>query len=467
MRRALTGLLAVSGAVLLALFISQYSGNHLDRYQQHLEAPGPPAQAAEEVGFSTHLPIVSLDTGDQPIPGENRDGSTILASLTVVDGGEGENCLTDAPALRTGVLLRYRGNSSLHFDKKPFRLKLVDGEGESVSCEMLGMPKEDEWILNGPFLDKSLLRNYMLMNLCGQVMENTPQVRYCELFVDGEYRGVYLMMQSVSRSQAGVTKSPEGRPETSYVVRLDRGGGVELDNFSRYAMRTGSVFNVVYPSGKSCTPEQADFIQRDISRFEKALYSLDYDDPHLGYRAYIDVDSFVDYMVLNEFFQNYDAARYSTYLSKNLGEKLSIGPVWDFNNALDNYIETAYDGTGFVMPEDVWYVMLCRDERFVEQVIQRYRQLRRTVLSEEYLLNYVDEVAAYLGPAAERNFEVWGYTFQPEYGLLLPKERNLGSYEEALEQVRDFLRRRGAWLDENIELLYQYCHPSATKMYQH
>ena len=95
----------------------------------------------------------------------------------------------------------------------------------------------------------------------------------------------------------------------------------------------------VYPSSKSCTPEQAEYIQRDLSRFEKALYSLDYDDPKLGYRAYIDVDSFVDYMVFNEFFQNYDDTRYSTYLSREVGGKLSIGPVWDFNNALDNYME--------------------------------------------------------------------------------------------------------------------------------
>ena len=467
MRRALCGLLAAAGAVVLALAVSGYSRSHLERYQQHLQAPGPSADMPKITEFHTHLPIVTLDAGGQEIPGEKRDGSTILGTLRVVDGGAGDNRPGDPPALESGVLLRYRGNSSLHFDKKSFRLKLVDGAGERDSHEMLGMPKEDEWILNGPFLDKTLMRNYMLMNICGQVLENTPQVRFCELFVDGEYRGVYVMMQSVSRAQAGLAKSPKNRPDTSYIVRLDRGGSVELDNFSLYTLRTQSKLNVVYPSGKTCTPEQAKYIERDVSQFEKALYSLDYDDPVLGYGGYIDVDSFVDYMVLNEFFQNYDAARYSTYLCKPLGGKLSIGPVWDFNNALYNYIETAYDATGFAFPDDLWYFMLLKDERFTQRVIDRYRQLRRTVLSEEYLLSYVDDVAAYLGPAIERNFAVWGYTFRPEYGLLEPAQRNLDSYGAALAQMKDFLRRRGDWLDQNIELLRQYSHPSAVKKFQH
>ena len=111
--------------------------------------------------------------------------------------------------------------------------------------------------------------------------------------------------------------------------------------------------------------------------------------------------------------------------------------------------------------------MLLKDERFTQRVIDRYRQLRRTVLSEEYLLSYVDDVAAYLGPAIERNFAVWGYTFRPEYGLLEPAQRNLDSYGAALAQMKDFLRRRGDWLDQNIELLRQYSHPSAVKKFQH
>lgn len=468
MNKKVIGLLAVAGALALSLVAARFDRSNTDRYHQHMEEPAfTPASEEAAAEFSTHLPIVSLKTGGQKIPGEVKDGTTISARLEVRDGGQGCNSLRDEPGLVSDIQLRYRGNSSLWFDKKPYRIKLLEADGESNAQEMLGMPKEDEWILNGPFLDKSLLRSYMLMNISGEVMSTAPEVRYCELFLDGTYQGVYVMMESVSRSQASLGKSVDGRAETSYLVRLDRGGDVNLNTLGMYGMLMDSVVNVVYPTQYNCTPEQMEYITRDISQFEKALYSFDYDDSKEGYRNYINVDSFVDYMVLNEFFQNYDAMSYSTYFYRPVGGKISMGPVWDFNNALDNYIESSFDATGFVFPEDAWYTMLCKDERFVQQVIDRYRQLRRTVLSEEYLQSYVDDTVAWLGTAVDRNFEVWGYTFQPEFGLLEPMERNIGSYEEAVSQVKDFLTRRGAWLDENIELLYQYCHPSATKKYQH
>lgn len=467
MGKKIAGLAAVFLAVLLAAVATTYNYNHLERTQQHLQSPGPSFQAEADGEFRTHLPIVSIETGGQEIPGLNRDGATISADLEVRDGGTGNNALADEPTLTSTALVRYRGNTSLHFDKKSYRLKLVQEDGAANPRAMLGMPKEDEWILNGPFLDKSLLRNYMMMNLSGQVMENAPEVRFCELFVDGAYQGLYVMMESVSRSQAGIAKSVEGRAETSYVVRMDRGGHVNLNNFTTYARILPYKINVVYPTAANLTPEQLDYIQKDLSRFEKALYSLDYDHPKLGYRAYIDVGSFVDYMVLNEFFQNTDAGIFSTYLNKPVGGKLSMGPVWDFNNALDNYMDATRDGTGFTFPNRVWYHMLLKDPWFTKQVIQRYRQLRGTVLSEEYLMSYVDDTVAYLGDAVERNFSVWGYTFQPEYGMLNPAQRNSGSHEQAVAQVKDFLHRRGAWMDQNIELLYQYCHPSANKQYQH
>ena len=63
------------------------------------------------------------------------------------------------------------------------------------------MAADEEWVLNGPFLDKTLMRNYIAMNVAGQIMDYAPNVRYCELFVDDQYRGVYLLMEQISRSE--------------------------------------------------------------------------------------------------------------------------------------------------------------------------------------------------------------------------------------------------------------------------
>ena len=115
--------------------------------------------------------------------------------------------------------------------------------------------------------------------------------------------------------------------------------------------------------------------------------------------------------------------------------------------------------------------MLIKDEDFINQVIYRYRQLRAGILSDERVSAYIQEVVDYLGPAVDRNFAVWGYSFDPgnldKRNKLSPEEKNPRSYEAAVKQFHDAYLERLAWLDENIEVLKQYCHESAVKKYNH
>ena len=106
----------------------------------------------EDGVFHTHLPIVLIDTNGQSIPGEARDGTSASASLTVIDSESGDNTLSSFPQVECSAQVRYRGNSSMAFEKKSLRLKLTDENGASLSHEIMGMAAEDEWILNGPYL---------------------------------------------------------------------------------------------------------------------------------------------------------------------------------------------------------------------------------------------------------------------------------------------------------------------------
>ena len=179
----------------------------------------------------------------------------------------------------------------------------------------------------------------------------------------------------------------------------------------------------------------------------------------------------MDYYILQEFLANNDAFYRSTYFYKDVRGKLVAGPVWDYNNILDNFFRT-FDSEGFMLSNRSWYGRFMADESFVQRVIKRYRYLRETYLSEEYLLSYIDEVLEYLGPAIERNDEVWGYSYDPnalEFGQYRHEDEthtleevNDSSHEEAVERMKQFLMDRGAWLDTHIEDLKQYCHPSKT-----
>lgn len=485
MAKANAKMLALLAAACAVVAVAAAAQEHLEqkneRYQQHLEAARPTGQAAAPWDgtvptpetLHTHLPIITLDTHGQAIPGMEGKETMAPAVLEAFDENTGDNTVSGTPTLDTEIRIRYRGNSSLFFDKHQYLIDCVREDGTNRDVAMLGMEKHHKWVLNGPFLDKTLLRNYMWMNLSGEVMGDAPDVRFCEVFLNGEYQGVYVMMEKVTEGGGRVALTdtrdrPDG--QTSYLLRLDRGddeSDVLLDDLLSLTHRMAGRYNVVYPTQSKLTPAQQDYLTRDLLTLEKALYSLDYDDPLYGADKYLDLQSFADYMVINELARNMDAGRYSTYCYRDVRGKLRMGPVWDFNNALDNYVSDPVDETDFSTLDKPLYDMLLRDERFTGRVIRRYRQLRQGVLSEEALLQYIDGVVEYLGPAVDRNFSVWGNTFGPEGDMLEPASRNLHSYEAAVEQVKSFLVRRGRWLDEHIESLWEFSHESKVKKYQH
>ena len=444
-----------------------------DRYHQHLEAEEKTACRHEGDVFCTHLPVIVIDTGGVEIPGkayldENGDShytttpegeEEITATVSILDGEECHNHLSDQAAVSTLARVRVRGNSSRHFIKLGYSLNFVDETDANVSHSVMGMDPHHEWVLHGPILDKTLIRNYVWYNVAGEVMDYAPNERFCDAFINGEYMGLYLMVESVtagdndSRLQLSINR--KNNTFTGYCLRVDDGSNEikDLNTFSMYTYQTEGVVDSVYPGTSNLTPEMKARIQKDFSAFERILYSGDYNDPRYGYEAYIDVDSFVDYFILNEFSSNYDAGARSTYIYKEVGGPYKLC-VWDFNSALDNYQEQAVDPEMFLLQNRVWFNALIQDGRFTERVIQRYRELRETYLSEEYLNQYIDETIAYLGDAIDRNNERWDEDFV--YDLLSPPERNPDSYEEAVQDMKQYIHVRGEWMDENIDMLRQY-----------
>lgn len=463
-RKIYTGLVVL--LLLAALLLSRHIDPEKQRYQQHLSyntQVEDTSLSIDEDTFSSHLPVVSIETGGVVIPGRPEQGqhikdienSFIQADMRIYDR-EGElNKLSSQPVLESKINIRVRGNSSRTFDKVGYLFKFTDDAGMERKLEVMGMEKDSTWVLHGPYLDKTLMRNYMWYNLAGQIMEWAPDVRYCEVFLDHEYQGLYVMAEQISMGEGRIemTKYDGKSNISSYIVCADRESVNDvqyLDNFTSYALRINGKLEVKYPGASRITPELTEYISRDFSRFEKALYSFDYDTARYGYQNYIDVDSFVDYFIINEVTQNTDAGLYSTYFYKDVSGKLKMC-VWDFNNCCDNYIEDQTPMAGFFMQNRPWYFMLCKDEAFMEKVITRYHQLRKGILSEEAVESYIAGVQSYLGPAIERNFEKWGYSFLPEKDLLYEDERKIGSYEAAVEQYETRLVRRMRWMDEHIE----------------
>ena len=333
----------------------------------------------------------------------------------------------------------------------------------------MGMAAHSEWILHGPFLDKSLIRNYMWYNIGGEIMSYTPNVRFCELFLNGKYEGVYVMTETITAGKNGarlqLSVDKKDNTFSGYLLRMDRKSEDEIKNFTKYVRRMPSErgINIEYPGAKNITPELTAQITKDFSAFEKSLYSYDFDSDEFGFKKTIDIDSFVDYFIINEFTCNNDAGGFSTYIYKDKDGKYRMC-IWDFNNACDNYQETAMKLDDFHLIGCLWFWMLVKNDDFTHRIIDRYKTLRQGVLSDEYLNRYIDDTLAYLGDAVDRNFERWGDSFHNDE-LLTPKERNLHSHEEAVAQLKSFISTRAAFLDENIDVLAQYSAESRVKKF--
>ncbi|MEQ9809843.1 CotH kinase family protein [Streptococcus jiangjianxini] len=469
MRGKVIYVMTLMGLFLFIILAVSLPKRHHKRVHHH-QLPSYPTKK-EGKGLKSHLPIISIDTNHQAIPlvmkeagAYIKEKDSVPAKVELRDQLDRSHDINEKPRVTTKALVTYRGNSSRYFDKKSLKIKFVTKKLDEKEYKIAGMSKESEWVLHGPFLDRSLIRNYLSYNIAGEIMDYAPNVRYCELILNNTYQGLYLAVESIEqgKKRVDIEKSDKRTPKTAYIVAWDREHKAKqkLDNYLHYSHQAGvSALDVKYPGKKRLTPGQLDFINKDISHIEKILYSYDFS----KYPKYIDRKSFADYFIINEFFRNVDAGKFSTYLYKDLRGKVKLA-VWDFNNAFDNQIESRVDEADFTLTDVPWFSMLVKDREFVDLVIQRYHELRRGVLATDHLNTYIDETVSFLDSAIERNNDKWGYVYQLKHpdsrNYLLPLDRNVTSYEQSVDQLKTFIRRRGRWLDKHIETLYQYSAPS-------
>ncbi len=411
--------------------------------------------------FSTTLPVVYLNTKGQQILKENK----IFGTVALLEADENGQSVFQIPNSIHSASINYRGASSYsEFDKKQYKIKFYDNKlSEEKNVSLAGMGRSSEWVLNGPYLDKTLMRNKLCYDLARELNGWAPDSRFVEVFTDGRYEGVYLAVEAITNgdSRLRLSKFSLLSGECAYIVNRNR-LGTEINDLETYGYVNGYTNNTLYltyPSENKVTVRQRDYIQRDISQFEEILYGEYFTDSNLGYETYIDMDNWVDYFIINEVSMNHDAGNLSTYIYKELGGDLQLA-VWDFNNSFDNYQWFSVTKDEFNTVENSWMNRVCQDRVFVDRVVERYKELRKSTFSDEHIQEMIDSYRQQLGDSAERNFAVWGYSFE-ENLLVGDKQdgspRDAGSHEEAIEHLENAIHSRLGYLDENIDILYKYC----------
>lgn len=429
--------------------------------------------------FTSNLPLVVIDAGEQePKRGVVWDSAKgyyvptgedpyAYGEILVYDNPGGINQVGDNARTHALCKVKLRGNSSGNYDKKQYLVKLIDEEGKSEKKNILGMGSDNEWILNVSFIDKSLLRNYLAYITAGEVMPYTPDAKFCEVLWKDEmgyrYEGVYLMLESikVGEHRVDLPQYSENGHISPALLRRDRYNetGLILDNYATQRGLTSGYLDVEYPSKKDITQKGIDNITEQINRFERALYADTWEE-FVQYRDFVDMQSFVDYLVLNEFFLNYDAGYNSTYIYMDYSGKLSMGPVWDFDQAMDNNQTISANLQTTAFHSAPWFDRMLQDPVFTAAIVERYAELRKSILSDEAIEQFAYETIEYLGDAVERDWARWGYYYKEgnylESDDFRAGDRNTKTYQAEVNKVIGVLSEHGAWMDAHLDSLYQF-----------
>lgn len=420
----------------------------------------------------TNLPLLIIDTRGQTILNEPK----ITASIKVVDNGPGQmnGFLDDATDYEGFIGIELRGQSSLQFPKKGYGVELRNKAGADSSVSLLGMPAEADWVLSAPYSDKSMLRNAITYQLGRKMGAWQPRYKWCEVYLNGSYNGVYMLIEKIKRGSDRVDINKLKPEEISgdnitggYIVKVDKTGDLSANEYfytypsNRYYNARNYAFTFVYPKFDEIASQQKLYIKDYLLVLENTLNGNSFKDPVNGFRKYMDLNSFVDFQIINELANNVDGYRYSTFFYKKKdsdGGKLFAGPLWDFdlcygnvdysptNLATDTWLYPRY-GPNEYNPMH-WWARLMEDDDYRQAFAVRWKALRAGPFRTDSIMADLDDHINYLGDAVERNFTRWpiiGQHVWPNYFVGL-------TYQAEIVYLKNWITDRLNWMDGRLTL---------------
>ncbi len=304
-----------------------------------------------QIFTDSNLPIVVITTDLNPSTGQPEeivDDPRVLATMKIIKRPDvTRNYLTD---INTATFLNYngridiefRGSTSQDLPKKPYGLSTKQANNlANNNVSLLGMPAENDWILNSMAYDSSYIRDYISYNLSNQLEYYASKTVYCELVINGEYKGLYLLQEKLKDDSNRINileiAPNDNTPESitgGYITKADKTTGGDPVAWQMIP-NMGIPVNFIHE-----LPKPTDVISLQNDYIAGQFFNLDtnYNNTSIqnGYPSIIDIPTFIDFMVLNELASNVDAYQYSTYFHKDRAGKLRAGPIWDLNLTYGN-----------------------------------------------------------------------------------------------------------------------------------
>ena len=299
------------------------------------------------------LPILFVDTKGKCL--DKNVTEKIPATMRVLDGKT--NSVADsAKGTLYDIGIKVRGQSSALFPKPGYGVEVRDEKGEGLDVSLFGLPPADDWVFHGPYVDKSMMRNALAHWLFRQAGHYSPRTKHFDLYINGVYRGVYVLIEKIKRGKYRVNvsklKETDVRGEDvtgGYIWAFDKTGtntgGAGSGPIEKEGFNTSDGLNVIlhYPKKENIQKQQEDYLKKYLNDLE-GLFKNGKNGQ--GYENYVDMTSALDYVLHEEVTNNADSYWCSFFLHKPKDKtdkngvktegKVTLGPAWDFNLAMSN-----------------------------------------------------------------------------------------------------------------------------------
>ncbi len=419
---------------------------------------------------SSNLPIIVINTNGQDIP----DDPKITADMGIVYNGVGQrNNVSDPFNHYNGKIgIEIRGQSSQMFPQKSYSLELRRADGKSQDISMFGLPAESDWVLYAPYTDKTLMRNFLAYTMSRELGHWSANCRFVEVVINNDYKGVYVFMERIKRNSGRVNITKMAKTDNTgdavtggYIFSLDKEPNGWFSPFRppNATNNTTRQYSYVVPKPEDISNEQKAYIKSYVDSFEYALQGAKYQDPVEGVRKFADLNSFMDYFIVNEVSRNVDGYRLSSYFYKDrnsVNRKIVAGPVWDYDLAFRNanycsgseVFGWAYmfnytcpgDGAGLV---PFWWERLMTDTAFAAGLRCRWESVRQGSLSLARVNQLIDSVTNLLSEAQPRHHTRWPVLGQ----YVWPNPQPIPTtYTGEISALKSWISARLDWIDNNL-----------------
>ena len=460
---------------------------------------------------SYDLPLIIINTQNRQALQKGAD--KIPATMSILDKGT-NNVADSSKGVKYNIGIKIRGQTSADFPKKGYGIELkarpctnvADTACHDTSLKVLGMPKNADWVFHGPYVDKTLIRNALAYWLYQRTGRYSSRFKFFELYLNGQYKGVYLLLEKIKRAKARVhiaklkDEDISGDDVTGgYVLSVDKVDNNSTQGLDKegFKSKDGSPVVMRSPKKENTNKQQQQYIQNFFNSIEQKCDQGDITTN--GCLDILDIEAATDYIIHEDVTNNTDAYICSFYMFKDKdskGGKLQLGAPWDFNLAFGAYQrvggekadgwripQSANDG-GFAFGMNEWFVAkwiqnIWSNNTFQQKYKARWAELRSGVWHTKNIDHFIDSLKTVLKNAANRNFERWPNLGQSSgtcdadpmesgnnnggnnngwnmggwsMGCMGMKMNyyNEPTWDAEIEHLRKYVKQRFAWIDQQM-----------------